>query len=142
MATFTWIPSFSSSESSQPRVLKTALGDGAEQRIRMGLNSDPKTWDLQFNNRDDAERDQIRTFLEARAGVEAFNWTTPWNQTGRSWVCEEWNIDPTNCNNNQIRAKFRQVYESVPPDPTYSNIVTSAGLRLVTSSGDYIVARS
>ena len=142
MATFTWIPSFNSPESSQPRALKTALGDGYEQRIRMGLNSDPKTWDLQFNSRDDAERDQIRTFLEARAGVEAFNWTTPWNQTNKSWVCEEWNIDPTNCNNNQIRAKFRQVYDFAPPDPIYSNIVTSAGLRLVTSSGDYIVARS
>jgi phage-related protein len=111
MATFTWTPSFNSPESSQPRVIKTELGDGYQQRIRMGLNSDPKTWDLQFNNRTDAERDQIRTFLEARAGAESFDWTTPWNQVGRKWVCEEWSIDPTNCNNNQIRAKFRQVFE-------------------------------
>jgi phage-related protein len=91
--------------------MKVALGDGAEQRIRMGLNSDPKVWDLQFNHRTNAERDQIRDFLEAHAGVTSFDWTTLWGQTGRRWVCEEWNIDPTHANNNQIRAKFKQVFE-------------------------------
>jgi hypothetical protein len=43
-------------------------------------------------------------------------------------VCEEWSIDPTNCNNNQIRAKFRQVFDLsapfdlVPVDPYFSNV--------------------
>ena len=90
----------------------------------MGLWNDPKTWDLQFNNRTDTERDQIRAFLEARAGAESFSWTTPWNQADGRWVCEEWNIDPTNCNNNQIRAKFRQVYDFsliIETDPYFSS---------------------
>jgi phage-related protein len=87
------------------------LGDGYEQRIKFGLNTDPKTWNLQFDNRIDSEREQIRAFLEARRATEAFDWTTPWNQAGRKWVCEEWTIDPSNCNNNQIQAKFRQVFE-------------------------------
>jgi phage-related protein len=77
----------------------------------MGLNSDPKTWNLQFENRTDAERDQIRVFLEARGGVEAFDWTTVWGQTGKRWICEEWSITPTHANNNQISAKFQQVFE-------------------------------
>ena len=111
MATFTWIPSFGSPESSQPQVRKTSLGDGYEQRVRMGLWSDLPTWDLRFDNRTDAERDQIRAFLKARGGVEAFDWTTPWGETGFKWVCETWNIEPSNCNNNQIRAKFRRVPE-------------------------------
>ena len=111
MATFTWTPSFGSPESSQPKVLETDFGDGYSQRVRMGLNSDPKTWDLRFDNRADAERDQIRNFLEARGGAEAFDWTTLYGQTGRKWICKEWNIDPTHANNNQIRAKFQQVFE-------------------------------
>lgn len=111
MATFTWLPSFSSPEASQPRVKRSALGDGYEQRLRMGLNTDLKAWDLQFNNRTDAEREQILAFLEARAGVEAFDWTTPRGQAGKRWVCESWTMNPTNCNNNQIQAKFRQVFE-------------------------------
>jgi len=111
MATFTTVPSFSSPESSAPKVRKVSLGDGYEQRVAMGINNDPKTWRLQFNNRTDADRDTIRNFLEARKGSEAFDWTTPWGQAGRKWVCEEWSIDPTNCNNNQITATFRQVFE-------------------------------
>jgi phage-related protein len=111
MATFTWTPSFESSEASEPRVSVSRFGDGYEQRVRMGLQTDPKTWSLQFNNRDDTERDQIRAFLEARAGAESFDWTTPWGQTGRKWVCEKWEITPSNCNNNQIRATFRQVFD-------------------------------
>ena len=111
MATFTWTPSFGSPESSQPRAIKTAFGDGYGQRVRMGLNSDPKVWDLQFDNRTDAEREQIRVFLEARGGVEAFDWTTLWGQAGKKWICEEWSITPTHANNNQIRAKFQQVFE-------------------------------
>jgi phage-related protein len=111
MATFTWTPSFGSPESSQPRAIKAAFGDGYGQRVRLGLNSDPKVWDLQFDNRTDAEREQIRVFLEARGGVEAFDWTTLWGQAGKKWICEEWSITPTHANNNQIRAKFQQVFE-------------------------------
>jgi phage-related protein len=111
MPFFNWQPSFNSSESSKPRISKAQFGDGYEQRIRMGCQTDPKTWQLEFNNRTNLERDEIRAFLESRGGAEAFNWTTPWGQTDRKWVCEEWNIDPSNCNNNQIRATFRQVYD-------------------------------
>jgi phage-related protein len=111
MATFTWIPSFDSAESSEPRVAKTELGDGYQQRIKWGLNTDPKSWSLRFDNRNDTERNDIRNFLEARAGVESFDWTTPWGQTGRKWVCSKWSITPSNCNNNQIQAEFRQVFE-------------------------------
>ena len=111
MATFTWTPSFDSTESSQPKVLETELGDGYSQRVRMGLNSDAKTWDLQFDHRTDTERNEIRAFLEARGGAESFDWTTLYGQTGRKWICKEWSITPTHANNNQIRAKFQQVFD-------------------------------
>ena len=65
---------------------------------------------LQFSNRTDTERDQIAAFLEARAGVESFDWTPPRGSAGK-YVCEDWQITLSNCNNNQIRATFREVFE-------------------------------
>lgn len=110
MATFTYTPSFQATESSKPRVRKFQAGDGYEQRVRFGLNIDPKDWTLAFANRTDAERENILTFLEARAGVESFDWTPPRGGAGK-FVCEEWQITLSNCNNNQIQATFREVFE-------------------------------
>jgi phage-related protein len=111
MATFTYTPSFEATESSKPRVRKFAAGDGYEQRIRFGLNTDPKEWSLVFSNRDDTERDDITAFLDARGGYESFDWTPPRGSAGK-YVCEEWQVTLSNCNNNQIRATFREVYEA------------------------------
>jgi len=110
MATFTFTPSFEATESSQPRVRKFQAGDGYEQRIRFGLNTDPKEWTLVFSERSDDERDQITAFLDARAGVEAFDWTTPRGIPGK-YVCESWQVTLRACNFNTIQATFRQVFE-------------------------------
>jgi phage-related protein len=110
MATFTFTPSFEATESSKPRVRKFQAGDGYEQRIRFGLHTDPKDWQLVFSNRTDAERNNIAAFFEARGSAESFDWTPPRGTAGK-YVCEEWQITLSNCNNNQIRATFRQVYE-------------------------------
>ena len=110
MATFTYVSSFEPTEVSKPRARKFAAGDGYEQRIRFGLNTNPKEWQLVFSNRTDAERDLIIAFLDARGGVENFDWTPPRGSAGK-YVCEEWQVTLSNCNNNQIRATFRQVFE-------------------------------
>lgn len=110
MATFTFTPSFEATESSKPRVRKFQAGDGYHQMVRFGLHTDPKDWSLTFANRNDTERDQILAFLEARGGVESFDWTPPRGTAGK-YVCEEWQTTLSNCNNNQIRATFQEVYE-------------------------------
>ena len=110
MATFTYTPSFEATESSKPRVRKFQAGDGYEQRVRFGLNTDPKEWSLTFANRTDTERDDITAFLDARGGYESFDWTSPRGIAGK-YVCEEWQVTLSNCNNNQIQATFRQVFE-------------------------------
>jgi phage-related protein len=111
MATFTYTPSFEATESSKPRANKFQAGDGYEQRIRFGLNADPKEWSLTFAERTDAERDDILTFLEARAGVERFDWTSPRGVAGK-YVCEEWQVTMRAYNFNTIQATFRQVFEA------------------------------
>jgi phage-related protein len=110
MAVFTWTPSFEATESSKPRVRKFAAGDGYEQRIRFGLNTDAKDWDLIFAERTDVERDEIAGFLEARGGAESFDWTPPRGTAGK-YVCEEWQVTLRACNFNTIQAKFREVFE-------------------------------
>jgi phage-related protein len=110
MATFTYTPSFDATESNSPRVRKAVFGDGYEQRVRFGLNTNPATWELVFAERTDTERNAITAFLDARAGVESFTWTTPKGFTGQ-FVCEEWQTTLSACNFNTIRARFRQVFE-------------------------------
>ena len=110
MATFTYIPTMGASEASKPRVRRFQAGDGYEQRIRFGLNTDPKEWSLTFSNRTDTERDNIVGFLQDRGGYESFDWTPPRGSAGK-YVCESWEVTVSNCNNNQIQATFRQVYE-------------------------------
>lgn len=111
MATFTYTPSFEATESSQPRVRRFQAGDGYEQRVRFGLNTNPKEWNLVFANRTDTEASQITGFLDARGGVENFDWTPPRGGAGK-YVCEQWQVTMSSCNNNQIQATFRQVYEA------------------------------
>lgn len=111
MAVFTYTPSFEATEVSKPRVRRFQAGDGYENRIRMGLNTDAKEWQLTFLNRTDTERENIATFLEARGAVEAFDWTPPRGTAGK-YVCDEWQVVLLNCNNNTITATFREVFEA------------------------------
>lgn len=111
MATFTFTPSFPASVSQQPRIVTSQFGDGYEQRVAFGINTKPKTWQLQFLNRDDTERDNILAFLEARGGVEAFDWTDP-NGYAAKWVCSEWTVEQVSCNFNNVNTSFKEVFEA------------------------------
>jgi phage-related protein len=112
MATFTWCPDYPPTEESQPRVRRTQLGDGYEHRLRFGLNTDLKTWQLEFRRRSNSETTDIDNFLEARGGVESFTWTPPlWSSPAAQFVCDQWSITAEAHNINNIRATFRQVPE-------------------------------
>lgn len=108
--TFTFTPSYPASQQSQPNVRTVKYGDGYEQRLRYGLRTDLKQWVLVFDNRSDAERDQILAFLSARGGVEQFNWATPHNETS-AFICSEWSSEHSACNLNTVRASFREVID-------------------------------
>lgn len=110
MAVFSYTPSFEATEVSKPRVRKFQAGDGYEHRVRFGLNTDPKEWRLTFTQRTDAERENILGFLEARNGIEAFDWTPPRGPAGK-FVCDEWELTQRSCNFNTIVATFRRVFE-------------------------------
>jgi len=107
---FTWTPSYGAQESSQPSVRAIKFGDGYEQRLAYGLNTDLKTWNLEFGNVSTAEKDQITGFLEARQGTQNFNWTTPNNVVG-SFVCQEWTVTSTGPSRWTISTVFREVVD-------------------------------
>lgn len=110
MATFTYAPSFGITEQSEPRVRTVQYGDGYSQRLRYGLNTDRKTWQLRFDIRTDSETLGITNFLEARAGAESFDWTPPRGTAGK-YICSTWNVEMVNYNNNTITATFVEVFE-------------------------------
>lgn len=111
MTTFTWTPDFGAKAAYKPKVRKAQFGDGYQQRQADGINTRADTWDLQFQARDDSETAAILAFLEARAGVEAFDWTPPNELTAIRVVCSEWNKTLDRANLNSVSAQFIRVYE-------------------------------
>jgi len=79
MATFPSIePDYNAQKVSQPKVRQVKFGDGYEQRLRYGLNQNPKEWTLTFQNISETDSDTIETFLDARAADgAAFDWQPP-----------------------------------------------------------------
>ena len=110
MATFTYTPDNSAQVSVKPRVLKSSFGDGYEQRTGDGINLRPRTWTLTFNTRTAAEIAPIQAFLEARNGVESFDWTPPSGAAGK-FICEDWTQTVVRFGINDLSASFREVYE-------------------------------
>ena len=113
MATFPSItPSYGASKRSEPRVNSVQFGSGYEQRVVFGINQNPKIWDLSWINITEANADTIETFLDARAGQEAFDWTPPDESTSYKWVCQQWDKQINYTGRATITAQFRQVFEA------------------------------
>lgn len=110
--TFIWTPSYGAQETSRPVVRSMRFGDGYEQRLSYGLNTDLKVWSLAFNNVSTAEKDQITGFLEARGGSQNFNWTTPGpNGVVGAYICQEWDVTAVAPGRWTINASFREVVD-------------------------------
>ena len=108
--TFTWVPSYGASQSTQPTVRTVKYGDGYEQRLRYGLRTIFETWNLTFENVTNTERGEIITFLTARAGADAFNWITP-EGSAKVFVCESYGVSAENKGRFTIDASFREVID-------------------------------
>jgi len=110
MPTFTYIPSYSVSLSVEPRVLKSKFGDGYEQRGGDGINIIVRKWSLDFSMRYQDEIDPIVAFLDAQAGITAFDWTPPYGDAGK-WVCDSYTQRVEKGNMYSLSATFREVFE-------------------------------
>jgi len=111
MATFTYTASYGASATQSPRVRMIRFGDGYEQRASFGINTDARTWNLDFRGRDDTDANAIIAFFEARAAVESFDWTPPYGAAGK-WICRSWSRSVASDGANDISATFEEVFES------------------------------
>ena len=104
--------SYAASVNEAPDLRITQFADGYQQGNTMGINTRRKNWNLSFNNRTDADRDKIVGFLQARNGKESFDWIDPTTTNHKKYVCENWNVEMTSFNNNNISMEFKQVFEA------------------------------
>jgi phage-related protein len=111
MSTFTWTPDFRAQKQSKPTVTPIKFGDGYEQRVSNGINTNSGTFSLQFSNREVAEIDAIEAFLDARAAVESFDYTPPRSATAIKVVCREWSRVTESATMDSLSAKFEQVFD-------------------------------
>jgi phage-related protein len=111
MATFIYTPEFGSSRPTRPRVNNIKFGDGYEQRVAHGINTNPGRWELNFANRDSEEALAIDAFLTARGGVEAFEWTPPGESVEKKFKCQDWTFTPVRGNYYSISAIFEEVFD-------------------------------
>ena len=111
MPTFSYAPDYSAQVSIRPRVRTAKFGDGYEQRQADGINTKPQSWSLTFANRSNTDAAAIMTFLDARGGVEAFDWVPPDSAGTVKAICREWQKTMNRFNLNTITATFEQVFE-------------------------------
>ena len=105
-------PDFGASKKSAPNVRIAQFGSGYSQRTTFGLNQDPKVWSLQWTNLEASDANSIEDFLEARGGVESFDWSPPDETDTYKWICKEWNKTLPYATRFSITATFQQVFEA------------------------------
>lgn len=111
---FFWKASYNNSDLKlKPGVSIIKFGDGYEQRIPDGINSNSLKFNLTFEGRDKNETRAIAHFLHKRKSTEGFFFDPPFpynfdsSQTyPKRFVCEEWSIAYNFFDNYTINTTF------------------------------------
>lgn len=82
------VPEVGSSVEHTPRVLIAKFGDGYEQRVPDGINTELQKWTVKFIV-DVPTGQAIHNFLKSLGGSTSFTWTPP-NETEIRVVCRSW----------------------------------------------------
>lgn len=109
MSEFTWQPAYGAQRSRAPRARVASFGDGYQQRVADGINTQPATWRLTFNAQSSVA-DAIESFLEGKGGVQSFTWT-PAGMSEVKVKCSEWSRSITSHGTATVLATFEQVFE-------------------------------
>jgi phage-related protein len=110
MATFTAVPSYSSSLNIKPVILEAKFGDGYEQAVGDGINNKPRAYDLQFNVLTVVDGDAIEAFFDTNdSATTPFDWTPP-NGTAGRFKCREHSRDFVSGFTSNINCVFDEVF--------------------------------
>ena len=70
-----------------------------------------KVYQFRCQNISDTDADEIETFLDARAGVEYFDYTPAGESASKKMICRQWNKTIPYLNRATISATFEEVAE-------------------------------
>ena len=105
-------PSYGLTQTSKPNIRIAQFGSGYSQRSTFGINQNLKTYSLQFTNITTTESEEIKTFLDNRAGVESFSYQIPNESVTRKFICRDWRETIPYPNRATINATFEEVAEA------------------------------
>ena len=105
-------PSYGTTKKSQPNIRLAQFGSGYSQRSTFGINQNLKVYNFTWRNISETESDEIETFLDARAGVEAFDYTPAGESAAKKFICRNWNKTIPYLNRASITATFEEVAEA------------------------------
>ena len=112
---FWWKPSYNAKILNTPKIKTNKFGNGYEQRITDGINSNLIEINLMFENRSELETVSILHFLKERNGQESFIYNIPTifskssSNLNTRFVCPEWSPSYISYNNYAIDVKFMEV---------------------------------
>jgi len=110
---FIWNPTYTSQLQLKPPVNVIRFGNGYEQRIADGINTNLLKLTLNFEGRNDEETRAIAHFLHKRKGADGFFFKAPfpynfdnYQTYPKRFICEEWNINYNFYDNYTITTVF------------------------------------
>ena len=112
---FWWKPSYNAKVNNKPRLKINQFGNGYQQRLVDGLNSNLIELNLKFENINEKQTVSILHFLKEMAGQESFIYNIPTIYSKSSsalntkFICPEWGASYTSYNNYLIEAVFTEV---------------------------------
>lgn len=98
-----------------PTVIVAQFGDGYAQRRPAGINTQNRDWSLAMQSVLPNDAEAILAFLEARNGVDVFNWTPPGSTSAQNVICPSWSFSYADIAAGGVRLgtitmKFQQVH--------------------------------
>ncbi len=102
-------PSYPLTEVTSIAVRKVQFGDGYQMVVQDGLNQDLKKYNAIWTNITLAEKNLIQNFLEARKGIEAFEWTPPNHSAVKKYRCQNWSHNLVYANIYTLKAEWEEV---------------------------------
>jgi len=105
-------PSYGTVKTSEPKIRIANFGSGYSQRSTFGINQNLKVYQFTWQNISETQSDEIETFLDARAGVESFDYTPAGESASKKFICRNWNKTIPFLNRASIKATFEEVAEA------------------------------
>lgn len=116
-ATAMAVPDKALTKKSKPKLLRAKFGDGYEQRIADGINTQQETYTLSFKRRPKDFIDDVGDYLASTNGVTSFNIALPKGNSGSGYfiikvVCEDFNINYEYDDYFTLTTTLKRVYEA------------------------------